>query len=183
MPKLPCRGIIIAMFTAKRSAGAMLAILAFLICGCENISYDYEDILVTRAVDGDTLVLQNRERVRLIGIDTPEMSISDRLYREAQRTKTDIQTIIAQGRKAYRFTRDLVEGKRVRLEFDIEKYDKYGRLLCYVYLLDGTFVNAEIVKQGYAALLTIPPNVKYADLFQSLFQEARENQRGLWAEE
>jgi len=62
----------------------------------------------------------------------------------------------------------------------VEKYDKYNRLLAYVYLKDGTFVNAEIVKQGYASLMTFPPNVKYADLFLKLYQEARKNKRGLW---
>jgi micrococcal nuclease len=144
--------------------------------------YNYDDILVRRAVDGDTLVLESGERVRLIGIDTPELHISDKLYREAQRSKTDIQTIMALGKQAYKFTRNLVEGRRVRIEFDLEKYDKYGRLLCYIYLEDGTFVNAKIIQEGYASLLTIPPNVKYVDLFQALYQEARDNKRGLWKE-
>jgi micrococcal nuclease len=145
-------------------------------------NYNYEDILVTRAVDGDTLKLENGERVRLIGIDTPEMHESNKLYRDSQKTNMDINTIKALGRKSYLFTRDLVEGKRVRLEFDLEKRDKYKRLLAYVYLKDATFVNAEIVKQGYASLMTYPPNVKYADEFLKLYKEARENKRGLWRE-
>jgi micrococcal nuclease len=145
-------------------------------------SYNYEDILVTRAVDGDTLKLENGERVRLIGIDTPEMHESAKLYRDSQRANTDVNTIKALGRKSYRFTRELVEGKHVRLEFDLEKRDKYGRLLAYVYLKDGTFVNAEIVRQGYASLMTIAPNVKYADLFLKLYQQARETKQGLWKE-
>lgn len=143
--------------------------------------YNYADIYVRRAVDGDTLQLETGERVRLIGIDTPEMHASDKLYRDSQRTGQDIRTIQKLGRRAYEFTKKLVEGKRVSLEFDVEKHDKYGRLLAYVYLKkDGTFVNAEIIKQGYASLMTIPPNVKYADLFLKLYQEARKNQRGLW---
>jgi micrococcal nuclease len=73
-----------------------------------------------------------------------------------------------------------VEGKRASLEFDVERYDKYGRLLAYVYLKDGTFVNAKIVEKGYASLMTIQPNVKYADTFLRLYQEARENRLGLW---
>jgi micrococcal nuclease len=86
------------------------------------------------------------------------------------------------GRRAYRFTKNLVEGKRVALEFDVEKHDRYDRLLAYVYLKDAnrTFVNAQIVNEGYASLMTIPPNVKYADLFLKLYQEARQNRRGLW---
>ncbi|HTY45893.1 MAG TPA: thermonuclease family protein [Patescibacteria group bacterium] len=142
--------------------------------------YDYNNIVVQRAVDGDTLVLANGDRLRLIGIDTPEMHESDKLYRDARRSRQDVRTIKAMGTRAYEFTRKLVEGKQVRLEFDAEKRDKYGRLLAYVYLRDGTFVNAEIVKQGFASLLTIPPNVKYAALFTQMYKEARENKRGLW---
>lgn len=143
-------------------------------------TYNYSDILVTRAVDGDTLVLETGERVRLIGIDTPEIHTSKKLYRDAQRTNQDVAAIQKLGLRSYKFTKDLVEGKRVSLEFDVEKYDKYDRLLAYVYLKDGTFVNAEIVKQGYASLMTYPPNVKYADLFLRLYREAREAKRGLW---
>jgi len=144
-------------------------------------SYNYADILVKRAVDGDTLVLENGERVRLIGIDTPEMHESDKLYRDSQKTQQDIKSIQKLGRRAYEFTKSMVEGKRVSLEFDVERRDKYDRLLTYVYLKDGTFLNAEIVKQGYASLMTIPPNVKYADLFLRLYREARLNKRGLWS--
>jgi micrococcal nuclease len=142
--------------------------------------YDYTNITVKRAVDGDTLVLESGERVRLIGIDTPEMHESNKLFRDSQRTKQDASTIQKLGRRSFEFTKKLVEGKRVSLEFDVERHDRYGRLLAYVYLKDGTFVNAEIVKQGYASLMTYPPNVKYADLFTKLYREARENRRGLW---
>lgn len=145
-------------------------------------SYSYDDILVVRAVDGDTLKLENGERVRLIGIDTPEMHESQKLYRDSRKSGQDIRTIQALGRRSYEFTRALVEGKRVRLEFDVEKRDKYDRLLAYAYLKDNTFVNAEIVKQGYADLMTYPPNVKYVELFKQLYREARENNRGLWKE-
>lgn len=143
-------------------------------------SYNYADILVKRVVDGDTLLLESGERVRLIGIDTPEMHESDKLYRDAHRTQQDIHAIQKMGRRAWEFTKNLVEGKRVSLEFDVEKYDKYDRLLAYVYLTDETFVNAKIVEEGYASLMTISPNVKYADLFLKLYHQARENRRGLW---
>ncbi|MCX5697962.1 MAG: thermonuclease family protein [Candidatus Omnitrophica bacterium] len=131
-------------------------------------------------MDGDTLVLEGGERVRLIGMDTPELHESQKLYRDSQRSHQDVHTIQKLGRRAYEFTKNLVEGKRVSLEFDAEKHDRYGRLLAYVYLKDGTFVNAEIVKQGFANLMTIPPNVKYADLFLRLYREARDDKRGLW---
>jgi len=144
-------------------------------------TYDYTNVYVKRVVDGDTIQLETGERVRLIGIDTPEMHESNKLYRDSQRTGEDVRAIQALGRRAYEFTKKLVEGQRVSLEFDVEKYDKYKRLLAYIYLKgDGTFVNAKIVEEGYASLMTIPPNVKYADLFLKLYQEARKNQRGLW---
>ncbi len=144
-------------------------------------TYNYTDILVSRVVDGDTLKLESGEKVRLIGIDTPEMHESNKLYRDSQRTGQDTSAIQKLGQRAYEFTKKLVEGKRVSLEFDVEKYDKYNRLLAYAYInKEGTFVNAEIIKQGYASLMSIPPNVKYADLFLKLYQEARKNKRGLW---
>ncbi|MDD4980277.1 MAG: thermonuclease family protein [Candidatus Omnitrophica bacterium] len=144
-------------------------------------TYDYTNIYVKRVVDGDTIQLETGEKVRLIGIDTPEMHESNKLYKDSQRSGQDTAAIRESGRRAYEFTKKLVEGKRVSLEFDVEKYDKYQRLLAYVYLKgDGTFVNAEIISQGYASLMTIPPNVKYADSFLKLYQEARQNKRGLW---
>jgi micrococcal nuclease len=143
-------------------------------------SYNYSDVYVSRVIDGDTIQLESGERVRLIGIDTPEMHESDKLRRDAARTSQDATTIQKLGRRAYEFTRSLVEGKRVSLEFDVERRDKYGRLLAYIYLKDGIFVNARIVEEGYASLMTIPPNVKYADLFLSLYQQARASRRGLW---
>jgi micrococcal nuclease len=144
-------------------------------------SYNYADIFVIRVIDGDTLQLANGERVRLIGIDTPEIHESDKLYRDSQRTKRDVNTIRQMGRRAYEFTKNLVEGKRVRLEFDVDKRDRYNRLLAYVYLKeDNTFVNAKIIEEGYASLMTIPPNVKQAQLFLQLNQEARRERRGLW---
>ena len=144
-------------------------------------SYNYADIKVTRVIDGDTLLLENGERVRLIGIDTPEIHDSDKLERDAERSKEDKSAIKKLGMRSYEFTRDLIEGKNVTLEFDVEKYDKYKRLLAYVFRTkDNKFINAEIIEQGYASLMTIPPNVKYASLFQQLYARARENKRGLW---
>lgn len=142
--------------------------------------YDYADILVKRVIDGDTLLLESGERVRLIGIDTPEVHDSQKLTRDSQRSKQDIRTIKKLGSRSWEFTRNLVEGRRVRLEFDAERHDKYGRLLAYVFLEDGTFVNARIVEEGYASIMTIPPNVKYADMLLELSRQARESKRGLW---
>ncbi len=68
----------------------------------------------------------------------------------------------------------------MRLEFDVEKRDRYGRTLAYVYLEDGTFVNAKILEEGYGQVMTIPPNVKYSDHFLKLQREARAGNKGLW---
>jgi len=136
---------------------------------------------VERVIDGDTLKLSNGERVRLIGIDTPESKDNAKLRKDSKRTGQNAKEIIEMGKWAADFTRKLVEGKEVKLEFDVSQRDKYGRLLAYVYLTDGTFVNAEIIKQGFAQVMTIPPNVKHQDLFLRLQKEARENRRGLWS--
>ena len=135
---------------------------------------------VSRVIDGDTIKLSNGEHVRLIGIDTPESRYNKKLERDVARSRKDINEILKMGKEASHFTRDLVEGKVVRLEFDVQIRDRYGRLLAYVYLEDGTFVNAKIIGEGYAQMMTIPPNVKYADYFLKLQKEAREKNKGLW---
>jgi len=142
--------------------------------------YDYNNILVAYVADGDTVKLENGLWVRLLGIDTPEYYDSDKLLRDARRRKQDISTIKEMGALSKAFTREILKNKRVRLEFDAEKYDKYDRLLAYVFLQDGTFVNAKIIEYGYARVMIIPPNLKYADLFIRLQQEAKAAKRGLW---
>ena len=121
---------------------------------------------VQRAVDGDTLLLTNGEYVRLIGVDTPE-------------TKHPQKPVEYFGKEAYQFTRRMVEGKEVRLEYDQTRRDRYNRILAYVCLMDGTFLNAEIIKQGYRFAYTKYP-FKYMEEFRRCEREARENKRGLW---
>jgi micrococcal nuclease len=84
------------------------------------------------------------------------------------------------GKEASEANRKLVDGKTVRLEFDVQQVDRYNRLLAYVFLEEGTFVNAWRVENGYAVVMTIPPNVKHQELFLKLQREAREAGRGLW---
>ena len=123
---------------------------------------------VLRVIDGDTIELENGERVRYIGIDTPE-------------TKHPSKPVEYYGREADSANRSLVEGKGVRLEFDVQERDQYGRLLAYVYVGD-IFVNAWLVENGYAQVMTIPPNVRYAERFMELQKKAREEGKGLWGE-
>lgn len=120
-------------------------------------------------IDGDTILLAGNEKVRLIGVDTPETRDEDR----------PVQYF---GKEAYEFTRNLVEGKKVRLEYGMNRKDKYGRTLAYVYLEDGTFLNAEIIKQGYGYLYRAFI-FKYFDKFWQYEKEAREKKIGLWSYE
>jgi micrococcal nuclease len=180
----------------RKSIIILIVVLGFFLtaCGTDEIhyrgklklswpfgkKYDYNNILVTQVIDGDTIELENRERVRLIGIDTPEAWFSSKLDRDVERTKRNYKTIIKMGRSATRIARGLAEGKRVRLEFDAEERDTYGRLLAYVYLPDGRMLNAELLKEGYAKVYMFPPNLKYVDKFLELQEQARKNNLGFW---
>lgn len=124
--------------------------------------------LVTRVIDGDTIELSNGEKVRYIGVDTPEL----------HHPQKEVEYY---AREAYEANRRLVEGKRVRLELDVEERDRYGRILAYVYI-DGLMVNEWLVANGYARVATFPPNVKYAERFLQLEREARQAKIGLWAD-
>lgn len=137
-------------------------------------------VYVTRVIDGDTIKISTGEHVRFIGIDAPESRYNAKLERDMARSRKDMKAILKMGKAASDFVRNLLEWKKVRLEFDVRRTDKYGRLLAYVYLEDGTFVNAKIVEEGYAQVMTIPPDVKYSGTFIRLQKEAREKRKGLW---
>ncbi len=141
---------------------------------------------VIRVVDGDTLKVRywgKKESIRLIGIDTPESRVNKKAKRDAKRSGQDIETITAMGKKASEYVENLVKtGDLITIEFDAQQRDRYGRLLGYIYLSNGKMLNEEIVKAGYANVMTIPPNVKYQDRFLKDYQEARERKRGLWEE-
>ena len=148
-----------------------------------HLSDSEEVVTVIRVVDGDTFLLDTKERVRLIGIDTPEKYYSKKLEKDSERSKKDISTIQKLGREASDFVKNLVEGKKVILKTDrySDKRDRYNRLLRYVYLEDGTCINAKIIESGYANAYTLFKFEK-ADEFLKLEKEARMNNRGLWKE-
>ena len=127
---------------------------------------------VVRVVDGDTIIASvggRDERVRYIGMDTPE----------DVKPGTPVQCY---SRAAAAENRRLVAGRQVRLVQDAEARDRYGRLLAYVYRAsDGMFVNAELVRRGYARPLTIPPNVAHEAQIARLAHAARRAGRGLWS--
>ncbi len=125
--------------------------------------------LVTRVIDGDTVEARFRGRivdVRLIGIDTPESVAPG-------------QPVECYALAASRFTTNELEGRRVRLELDVERLDRYGRTLAYVWL-EGELFNETLVREGYAIVTTYPPNVRYVDRFLDAQREARSQGRGLW---
>jgi len=160
--------------TGRKSIVALLWLVVFLPL-CTSSVYPLGERqpqfhTVRRVVDGDTLLLANKERVRLIGVDTPE-------------TKHPNKPVQYYGKEASAFTKRMVQGKRVRLEFDqanahIGHKDKYRRTLAYVFLEDGTFLNAEIIKQGYGFAYTRFP-FKYLDEFRGYQREARKQGRQL----
>lgn len=127
---------------------------------------------VLRVVDGDTIQIDyhgTKEKVRFIGIDTPE-SVHPNGEKNTEA-----------GKIASNYTKELLTGKKVTLEFDVQERDKYGRLLAYVYL-DGEMLNKKLLADGYAQVATFPPNVKYVDEFTKIQRQAKEEQRGLWAQ-
>jgi micrococcal nuclease len=161
----------------RRSRWVMLALLGTTLLGFvagwhvrglghPTASTQAQTPLVTRVIDGDTLELSTGQKVRLIGVDTPD-------------TKDPRQPVQALGKDASAFTTQLVEGKHVRLEFDVQRLDQNQRLLAYVYVGD-VMLNAELVQQGYAQVAAFAPNVKHQGLFLKLQREAREARRGLW---
>ena len=141
---------------------------------------------VVRVIDGDTIVVNlngMEEKVRLIGVDTPESRVNKRAEIQQREGLGSVEEVVQLGKKAKEFTSSLVKpGDTVYLEFDVQQRDKYGRLLAYVYLKDGRMLNKEIICNGYAMPLTVPPNVKYEEEFRKCYREARENKRGLWKE-
>ncbi len=133
-----------------------------------TITMPADSVLVKRVVDGDTIELESGEKVRYIGINTPE-------------TVDARKPVQCFGKEASEYNKNLVEGEAVNLVKDISNVDRYGRLLRYVYLKNGIFVNLKLVQEGYAYAATFPPDVRYSQLFKNAAAEAESNKRGLWA--
>lgn len=142
---------------------------------------------VIRVYDGDTFKCKlesgKEVKVRLLGIDTPESSKNIKGYRDAEKANVNIEKIVELGIKAKNFTKKfLKKNMNVYLETDVQPFDKYGRVLAYVYLPDGKMLNLLLVEEGYANVYTIPPNVKYADILKKAQERAIRLNKGLWAE-
>lgn len=139
---------------------------------------------VVGVVDGDSLRARPAngriERVRMLGIDAPEPHQSTKLTRDAAGAGMPEAVVMALGRASAGFARRHLLGQEVGLDFDVQTRDRHGRLLAYVWLPGGILFNRVIVAEGYARVLTVPPNVRYAGLLLACEREARENRRGLW---
>jgi micrococcal nuclease len=189
--------VMLVLFTAF---GNHIPILSF---GIKTLQRQFETnhvqglegpISLVRVTDGDTLVLEigrKEEKVRLIGVDTPEKYSSDKLERDLETSGLSEEEMKRLGEQATKVTTELLKNKDLYLELDTSARDRYGRLLVYVYYADsqGTWVfdkqtfkqlNFELVKLGWADVLTVPPNVKYAEAYLKQNQEARAKKWGMW---
>ena len=131
-------------------------------------TYPRVHAVVASVTDGDTLRLVDGTRIRLVGINAPEY--------EPWKHRIDFY-----GPESREFLRSLVDGRAVELEYDLERTDKYGRTLAYVYLEDGTFVNERLVADGYARSLYIRPNGRYYSRMKELEKIAKARHQGLWS--
>ena len=153
----------------RRRCNALKFVIGFLLVGVLSVGAQ-EFVRVKKVVDGDTIVLASGERVRLLGVNAPEVNHPTKPAEPF-------------GKEAAEFTQRLAEGKLVRLEFDphVSKQDKHSRIFAYVFLQDGTFLNAEIIRQGYGFVLRGSPPLKYEFDFVQLEMNARKMRLGLWA--
>jgi len=138
-----------------------------------NLLAEEERFFVSEVLDGNTLVINNRKKIKLIGVSAPQLSLLN-------------QPEMYFSQEAHQYLKNLVENKEVKIKYDVNNEyflhkDEYGRYLAYVHLLDGTFTNAELIKLGYAILDTRLPFI-HSDSFIKYQQKAIEGQRGLWAE-
>jgi micrococcal nuclease len=164
------------MFKLNKFIAFIILISIIISCHSRNIKtlndISNEFFLVKKIVDGDTFWVENGTdkglKIRLIGVDAPESR------------KTGKKEIGYFGKEAKEYLNKLISGQKVKLVCDVDSIDRYGRTLAYVYLENGLFINADLVKNGYAMVMTFPPNVKFVDLFVQLQHEARINKKGLW---
>ena len=128
---------------------------------------------IKRISDGDTVVIQDESdkqyKIRFIGIDAPE-----------SRNVCKRKQVQVFGSEAKNHLKKLLFNKKIRLEFDVQKIDRYGRTLAYVYLENGLFLNQYLLAKGYARIATFPPNIKYVDVFRKSEEKARRNKIGMW---
>ncbi len=147
-----------------------------------GVSFAADLFQVRHVSDGDTLILEDGQIVRLIGVDTPEMDDDSRNAQNARKNGLEAGFVSKFAEQAKNFTREAVEGRLVRLEYDWQRVDKYRRVLAYVTReSDGLFLNAEIIREGFGFPYLYFP-FRYSDEFRKLGEEARRGKKGLWKE-
>jgi micrococcal nuclease len=168
----------------------LATVLAVLLAGplcAENIWQtshgDFKHVKVAQVVNTDSIVLENGVKIRLIGIKPLEKPKKENVQVDQygfviEQEKPEVTV----NEKAWAFVRELLENKYVNVEFDSQRNDERFHNWGYVFLADKTFVNAEILRQGFAEMQIQPPNMKYADLLRAAYQEARQEKRGLHGE-
>jgi len=128
---------------------------------------------VSKITDGDTFYVMTKNsekfKIRLIGIDAPESYNVGKKFRKEYF-----------GKEAKVFATNLLKNKKVKLTFDVQKTDRYGRILAYAYLENGVFLNQYLVENGFAVVATFPPNVKFVEVFTKAEKLARKKELGLW---
>ncbi len=151
---------------------ALLAffVLCLLVAQTAVLADSQKEALISRVIDGDTFQIQSGEKIRLIGINAPEYDLR----------RHHIQPY---GKEASLFAKENLNGKKVILESDIQKKDKYNRTLAYVYLENGVFVNEWLVSEGYAKARYYAPNGKYYSRLKNAEKKAKEERKGIWKNE
>ena len=165
----------------RASLHLLTVALAACLLGCEPSLP--KEAKVRRVVDGDTIQLADGRLLRYIGIDAPEVRRRARPGDREWQAGVGGRWVEAPepfGIAATDANRHLVQGRTVRLEYDVQTHDRFGRLLAYVYV-GGAMVNEELVREGLAEPLVIRPDVKYAERFRELADEARREHRGQWS--
>ncbi|MGA8179028.1 MAG: thermonuclease family protein [Desulfobacterales bacterium] len=153
-----------------------LILLSILLIGAAPAKQKW--IRVKWVIDGDTIMLDDGRHVRYIGINAPEIA-HDEHYVGSKRNR-EVRKAEPFGDAAKKYNQYLVGSKKVRLEFDKEMHDRYGRWLAYVYLSNNTFVNKSMIEKGYAYVLTLKPNVEYEQILLRSQRDAMSKKIGIW---
>ena len=158
---------ILLLKTMRKYLLHLYLILATILLIGATTTVNQKWIRVKWVSDGDTIVLSDDRHVRYIGINAPEIA-------------HDNQKAEAFGYAAEKYNQSLILSKKVRLEFDKETHDRYGRLLAYIFLADGTFINKKMIEKGYAYVLHLRPNLKYDGVLLKAQRGAMSAKKGMW---
>ena len=162
----------------KTAAMGVMAVIFFM-AGLEAAPVYKEPARIMRVINGDTLTILYQgkwEEIKLLGLDMPETTMTDRVYERALKNSTTPAEIINRGLSGREFVKKYLQyGSQIWIEFDVQKRDHFSRLLGYVYLTDGRMLNEIILRAGLSEPLLIAPNLKYQQRFQEIARLAQRN--------